>query len=124
MAQYRIPAVALTAVREAARRIRSLEAEALAALRERDDTAGHRADLLEKCRLLAALPETVKRSLPQAASPDTTAFAAGLSDFAHRADTALSLGSIFFMGALLYPEDYQEGDPNDLERFLERFEAL
>ena len=44
-------------------------------------------------------------------------------DFARRAGMALSLESIFFMGALLYPEDYQDGDRNDLERFLDRFEA-
>ena len=52
------------------------------------------------------------------------ALLAGLEDFARRAGMALQLESIFFMGALLYPDDYEAGDPNDLERFLERFVAV
>jgi len=123
MAEYKVPEAALTVAREAAQRIRALEAEALAALHEKNDPAAHRAGMTEKCLVLEALPEEAEAHLPDPATPDTAAFAAGLEDFAKRAGMALSLESIFFMGALLYPDDYQDGEPNDLERFLDRFEA-
>lgn len=35
------------------------------------------------------------------------------------ASTALRIGSVFFMTALLYPEDYKPGDLNDLEAYIE-----
>lgn len=124
MARYSIPGPALESARQIARRVRSLEAEARSALLDHGDTDGHRARLTEKCRLLAALPETVARLLPSAATDDTAAFAAGLEDIAERAGMALSLESIFFMGALLYPEDYRDGERNDLERFLEEFDPV
>lgn len=123
MGAYKVPGAALAVAREAARRIRALEAAALAALHDGNDTAAHRAGMTEKCLVLEALPGEVEAQLPDPATPDTTAFAAGLEDFAKRAGMALSLESIFFMGALLYPDDYQDGELNDLERFLDRFEA-
>lgn len=123
MAKLQIPGEALAMAREAAGRIRDLEKTALAALHGAGDTAAHRAGLTEKCVVLTGLPEEVEALLPDPATPDATAFADGLEDFARRAAMALSLESVFFMGALLYPEEYQDGDPNDLERFLDRFEA-
>ena len=124
MATYRVPGAALVVAREAARRVRALEAAALAALHGKGDTVAHRAGMTEKCLVLEALSEEVGALLQNEPTPGTTAFVAGLEDFARRAAMALSLESIFFMSALLYPEDYQDGAPNDLERFLDRFEPL
>lgn len=124
MAKLHIPGAALDKAREAARRIRELEGEALSALHGAGDTAAHRTKLTEKCVLLTGLPEEVEELLPDPPTPDDKALADGLEDFARRAGMALSLESVFFMGALLYPEEYQDGDPNDLERFLDRFEAI
>ena len=47
-------------------------------------------------------------------------FETGLNSFAMRAAQALELSSIFYMSALLYPENYREGDRNDLELFIDR----
>ena len=47
-------------------------------------------------------------------------FETGLNSFAVRAAQAWELSSIFYMSALLYPEDYREGDLNDLELFIDR----
>jgi hypothetical protein len=130
MGKRKVPKAALDLVATAARHIRELEAEALGALHGAGDTAAHREGLTRKCLILEALPEEAAGVLaaakdgPQAPdAADVAAFTAGLESFAHRAGQALSLESVFFMGALLYPEDYQEGQPNDLERFLDRFEA-
>jgi hypothetical protein len=38
--------------------------------------------------------------------------------FSMSASTALRIGSVFFMTALLYPEDHKPGDPNDLEVYI------
>jgi hypothetical protein len=124
MGKMQIPRAALAVAQAAARRVRALEAAAMAALHGSNDAAAHRAGLTEKCVLLTSLPEEVEEYLPDAATPGSEAFLSGLDDFARRAGMALSLESIFFMGAMLYPDDYQDGDPNDLERFLERFEPV
>lgn len=112
----------LDMVRETAQTIRQLEKDAQEALHGQGDKEAHRAMMLEKCELLADLPEHAE---PYLKSDDavTDSLRKGLKGFAGRADMALNLESIFFMSALLYPDDYQDGDPNDLERFLARYEA-
>ena len=112
---------ALGMVRETAREIRRLEADAHNALHSQGDTAAHRANLVEKCELLADLPERVEPLL-KGGDPTAQKLRDGLQDFARRANMALDVESVFFMGALLYPDDYQDGEPNDLERFITRFE--
>lgn len=114
---------ALDVVRRAARDIRRIEVEAGEALYGRGDTARHRALLTEKCETLVALSDTVGPLLPGAGG-DAAKLKAGLEDFARRANQALDLESIFYMAALLYPEDYADGDPNDLERFLAEFDVV
>lgn len=123
MTQEMVPAAALEAGRQAARRIRRLEAEAGEALHGRGDVAGHRALMVEKCEALVDLPEAVEPLLAKTDSPAAREYLDGLADFARRAGQALDLGSIFYMTALLYPEEYAEGDKNDLEEFLDEFAA-
>ena len=72
-----------------------------------------------KAELLAGLPKAsipLINGLPEDA---TQAIQEGLWRFARNAGNALSLDSVFYMSALLYPADYREGEPNDLEAFLE-----
>jgi hypothetical protein len=121
MTEATIPAPALDAARQGAARVRELEAAANEALHGRGDAAGHRALMIEKCETLAELPETVEPLLAGRDDPAAEEFLSGLADIARRAGQALDLGSIFYMTALLYPEDYAEGDRNDLERFLDGF---
>lgn len=108
-------------VRETAESIRALEKGGWEALHARGDKDAHRAAMLEKCELLADLPEHAEPYL-KGDDEATDRMRRELKDFARRANMALDLESVFFMSALLYPEDYQDGDPNDLERFLARFE--
>ncbi|MYL84722.1 hypothetical protein GTA51_16535 [Desulfovibrio aerotolerans] len=123
MTKSKVPAAAWEVVRDGAGRIRELEAAASRVLHENGDAPGHRKLMTEKCLVLEALPEAVEEALAGDESAGAAALLAGLEDFARRAGMALQLESIFFMGALLYPDDYEAGDPNDLERFLERFAA-
>jgi len=111
----------LDIVRETARNIRTLEAEATKALQEDGDKDTHRFKMMEKCELLA---DMIDHAEPYLKGDDAVSdrLRRELKDFARRANMALDLESIFFMSALLYPEDYQDGDMNDLERFAARYE--
>lgn len=42
--------------------------------------------------------------------------------FSNSAETALSLNSCWYMSALLYPEDYQDGTPNNLEKLIQEIQ--
>ncbi|BDQ32959.1 hypothetical protein [Pseudodesulfovibrio portus] len=102
---------------EANARVKQLEAEGDAAMAEGGQTA-FQAKLEKKAELLA--------SLGTRAAPLTKAIGGDLGRniddrlerFASSAATALRIGSVFFMTALLYPEDHQPGEPNDLETFI------
>jgi len=103
---------------ECALEIRRVEAQALCEL-EQKNTRGYGDGMRRKAQLLAGLPKAsipLLNGLPEDAAQ---AIGEGLWRFARNAGNALSLDSVFYMSALLYPEDYREGDPNDLENFLE-----
>jgi hypothetical protein len=70
--------------------------------------------------LLMELPELVDPFSDGMAKNVRAEIEVGLNSFARRAAQALELSSLFYMSALLYPEDYREGDRNDLELFIER----
>jgi len=100
------------------REIKRLEAEGEEIIGD-EGQAAFQAKLEEKAELLAGL---------SGKAADVTAAVDGdlgesihqrLSQFSTSASTALRIGSVFFMTALLYPEDHQPGDPNDLEVFIE-----
>jgi hypothetical protein len=102
-----------------ARAVRTIEAEAEATIHGQGDQAGYVAKMREKALLLAALDEDAQ-ALVQALEP-VLAKAAGerLARFSGSAATSLSVGSPFFMSALLYPDEHKPGEPNDLERYAD-----
>jgi hypothetical protein len=107
----------ITMLTETARTIRAIEAAAGKALQE-GDKAGYSDRMREKARLLQHLPNTlapVTEDLPETVRDPVED---RLARFSASAANALRLDSIFYMFALLYPEDYREGEPNDLERFI------
>src|SRR5512145_2517185 len=99
----------LDMVRETAVSIRELEKSALEDLHDKNDKEAHRFKMMEKCELLAEMSEHAE---PYLKGDDSASeqLRQGLKDFARRANMALDLESIFFMSALLYPDDYQDGD--------------
>ncbi len=90
---------------------------------ERGDTASYRTVMREKAELLASLDK--EGSVPLAALPAALRERArtGLRNFAAGAANALSIGSVFYMSALLYPDESRPGDPNKLERFRDELKA-
>ncbi len=111
---------AVSALQSAAETIRRIEGEAREALFTRDDPETHREKLQEKTMLLMELTEMVAPFCDGMAKDARAEFETGLNSFAMRAAQALELSSIFYMAALLYPDDYKEGDRNDLELFIDR----
>jgi vacuolar-type H+-ATPase subunit E/Vma4 len=113
------PAVRLAeALAEQARRIRQIEAQAEEALHTRQDTAEYKARLEGKARLLSGLLDAVREPLQALPADERDRVEQRLQEFAGNAEQALSLKSVFFMRLLLYPEDYQEGQDNDLEALV------
>jgi hypothetical protein len=105
---------------ERARDVRRIEGQALHEL-ERQNTQSYRDGMRRKAELLAGLPGApLIRGLPGDA---TQAIQEGLWRFARNASNALSLNSVFYMSALLYPEDFREGELNDLEIFVKELRA-
>jgi vacuolar-type H+-ATPase subunit E/Vma4 len=112
------------ALAEQARQIRQIEEQAEEALHAREDTAEYKARLEDKARLLSGLPDSVRELLQELPGDERDRVKQRLQAFAGNAEQALSLESVFFMRLLLYPEDYQEGQDNDLEALVRSLEPL
>ena len=91
-----------------------------AALAVMDDMPAYTARMQEKARLLASLEEEGEAYLEEL--PEQLQDQAGhrLHRFSASARNALRIGSIFYMSALLYPEDHKPGQPDDLQVFIRR----
>ena len=124
-----MPYALITQLTKVAAEIRRLESDARSAMDANGDEATYRANYRRKCEILQDLPRLVGQNLgdlpeePEEIVEDVVADAVSQAeDLARRAGQALSLDSVFYMYALLYPEEYQEGQPNELERFIARLE--
>lgn len=93
------------------------EATAKALLHENYDRQGYHDQLRQKAMVLSELAEKVGAcdDLPPQLK---TLVQERIGSVSFEADRALRLDSVFYMAVLLYPEDYQEGDPNELENFI------
>lgn len=102
--------------------VMAAEGRALACL-EKGDLPGHAEGMHEKARLLAAIKEDVAPLL-EALPADMDAqererLHHRLRAFSASANNALRLDSLFYMSALLYPEDHKPGQPDDMQVFIE-----
>jgi len=91
--------------------VRELEKQGQTLLRDQGQKA-YEDIMRQKATLLAALADDVKKQFGNVGGEQMRR----LERFSFNAQTALSIGSVFYMSALLYPEDYEAGEPNDLER--------
>ena len=101
--------------------VMAAESRALACL-EKGALPGHAEGMREKAGLLAAIREDVAPLL--AALPadmdaqERERLHHRLRAFSASANNALRLGSLFYMSALLYPEDHKPGQPDDMQVFI------
>lgn len=96
--------------------LRNLEREAERVLQEDKDTEKYKALMCQKAMFLQALPVEAEKHASAVPVAMARPFMQRLERFSENAGRALSLDSIFYMYALLYPDDHVEGGLNDLER--------
>lgn len=108
----------ITYLEETAATVRRLEQEGDAILQSEGQQA-FQAKLEKKAQTLAGLGEKAQKLVDKIDGGLGQEIAERLDQFSMSASTALRIGSVFFMTALLYPEDHQPGEPNDLEVFIE-----
>lgn len=77
------------------------------------------AKLEEKAELLGSLGEDAWKLTEKVGGELGKEIAQKLEQFSMSANTSLRIGSVFFMTALLYPEDHTPGEPNELDVFIE-----
>jgi len=100
-----------------ATKVHRLEEEGDAILTSEGQLA-FQAKLEEKAELLAALGEKAWKLTEAVGGDMGKEIAMRLEQFSMSASAALRIGSVFFMTALLYPEDHKPGEPNDLDNFI------
>lgn len=107
---------------EKADTVRRLEKEGDAVL-ESDGQLAFQEKLEEKAELLAALGEKAWKLTEAVDGELGREIAQKLEQFSMSASTSLRIGSVFFMTALLYPEDHVSGEPNDLDSYIEELKG-
>ena len=101
----------------AAKNIYKHEITAKVLLYENNNRQGYHDQLRQKAIVLSELADNV--ALCGDLPPHIKAMAQErIGSFSFEADRAIRLDSVFYMAVLLYPEDYQEGTPNELENFI------
>ena len=98
-------------------KVKEIEAEGELALKS-DGQMAFQAKLEKKAKLLAELAKDAWELTEKVDGTLGNEIAQRLERFSMSASAALRIGSVFFMTALLYPEDHEPGGPNDLESFI------
>lgn len=98
---------------ERRRQIAEHETRALEALNS-SWTESYAAGMRKKAEAIAALADEAAPYLAEL-PPEKRAYAEKkLRNFSRSAKTSLSLDSVFYMSALLYPDDHKKGQPDNL----------
>ena len=104
--------------------LRNLENEAERELQINKDTDKYRALMNQKALFLQALPEEAEKHAANLSGEAVDFALERLDQFAANASVALRLNSVFYMSALLYPDDHKKGDPNNLDRLAASLRAM
>jgi hypothetical protein len=101
----------------AAVEVRNLEGEATRLLYDHGDQQGYTRQLRHKAILLSGLADAVAELGPL--PPEIDALVRErIGGFSFEADRALRVDSVFYMSVLLWPEDAQQGESNELEALI------
>lgn len=92
--------------------LHNLESEANQALHQENDTPRYRELMQQKANV--SCRHSRGNTSPVVPAGRQSPHGSQAPGQVYSAENALSIGSTFYMSALLYPEDYQEGQMNDL----------
>lgn len=109
-------------LRERIGMVREAEEAALDLMHNKGDEAGYRAGMRRRAELLAGLSEAAAPFLDAVPAERRPMVEHRLDMFSQSARRSLDIGSVFYMSALLYPEDHKPGEPNTLEAWLTELE--
>ena len=102
--------------------IMALEQEGLELL-EKGDKEGYKEKMHAKAESVAALAKDAAPVLAPLPEAERERILNGLMRFSQSAATGLKLGSVFYMWALLYPDEHKPGEPDNLALFIDGLEA-
>lgn len=110
------PAAALADFLDAkAKEVKAIEARGQALLAGSPDQSGFEASMREKATLLSKISEDAEALVDALPKAQADGVSERLEQFSGNASMSLRVGSVFFMSALLYPDEHQAGEPNNLE---------
>ncbi|SMF40093.1 hypothetical protein [Desulfovibrio gilichinskyi] len=101
-------------------KVRDIEKVANSALYDNKDENSYRDLMRQKAMLLSNLGNRLEPLIEPLSAEDRLFVKKRVKRFSMSASKALEIGSVFFMSALLYPDDYIDGENNDLENFAEK----
>lgn len=108
----------LNFLRDRIRQVRDIENSAHELLHHAGDEAGYRKAMHAKAELLAGLSAAAAPFLDSIGMERRPMIEHRLDMFSQSARRSLDIGSVFYMSALLYPDDHKPGEPNTLESWL------
>ena len=114
----------LNFLREQIRLVKETEDTALHLLHSDGNEAGYRDGMRRKAELLAAMAEDAKPLLEPLPGETRFNYALALEGFSASARMSLRLNSVFYMSALLYPDEHKPGQPDNLTLCIDRMEKL
>ena len=106
---------------EASSDVLDKEMQAKACLVEADYADAYKNLMIAKAEIIRQLPQEFQQAFPgkdPAVRAAWERIMSRLRDFAAGAENALAVGSPFYMSALLYPDEHQPGEPNNLELLI------
>lgn len=109
----------ISVLQEKAKIIREIEERAQNILKNDEPVQVHHKTIKQKAEVLSQLPEDAWPLIENLPRDIQSEVKIRLEEFAGNAEQALEVNSPFFMSMLLYPEDFQEGNNNDLEEFIQ-----
>lgn len=98
--------------------VRDCEQKARGVLYDDKNEPAYRELMKEKAALLASIADGAAPLVDALPAPEKSRVREILGSFSANARTALRIGSVFYMSALLYPDDHQEGEPDNLEKLV------
>lgn len=110
----------ISVLTDQAEQIQKLETLAETLVEDPQQLQRYRAILEEKARILSGIARLVTPIMRKIPPEEADPIKHTLNRFSQSATTAMRIGSPFYMSALLYPQDHQVGEPNDLELFIEQ----
>lgn len=98
--------------------LKEVEDKALEALHRDNDQISYRELMLDRAEMIAGLDVESARLTTPLADDIREGVESQLRRFAKGARNALRIDSIFYMSALLYPDEHKPGEPDNLERLI------